>query len=467
VFAQRVGRPEQGSRRGAGARPAPAVRDTARPIGNQAALRLAARGAMDERLPPALDERVPDSVQAVLQSPGAALDPTAVEALAPLFGADVSAVRIHAGADAARSTRDVRADAYTVGRHVVFGAARYAPGTAAGQRLLAHELAHLAQQRQTGVIRLQRQPAEHGLPFHIMIADATRLNPQIRWHYDTMPAKLKTQLTKQIQDAFAFLPNTFPVTVAWGQFKPAELKIAGNIQVWLVPDSAPDLADPILKAYGYKKEAIKAAVDDLGNVRENTFDDDSQRRYTIGLTPTDTADQANDPMTARPVIVKVPAEFTEELTPPDGFAKAHPTATASRRIGQIGDTILHEVGHDLNIAHAAGNIGATSKSGGHEQSFPPDIMDEVTPVMKGHYADAANIELTKAEVESLGGAEKLRQSAVVQKVEIDQATKDAQVWIDPLKLKYSTDEQDVITRNLKNMVLFVDSRKAVKPDKTP
>ncbi len=65
-------------------------------------------------------------------------------ALAPGF--DFSRVRIHTGAQAARSAQAVQALAYTVGRDVVFGAGAYAPGTPAGRRILAHELTHVAQQ---------------------------------------------------------------------------------------------------------------------------------------------------------------------------------------------------------------------------------------------------------------------------------------------------------------------------------
>ena len=40
--------------------------------------------------------------------------------------------------------------AYTVGSHVVFGAAQYSPSTHSGGRLLAHELTHVVQQSGTG-----------------------------------------------------------------------------------------------------------------------------------------------------------------------------------------------------------------------------------------------------------------------------------------------------------------------------
>jgi hypothetical protein len=64
----------------------------------------------------------------------------------PHFAHDFSRVRIHADARAAESAAAVNALAYTVGQNVVFGKAQYAPGTHAGQRILAHELTHVVQQ---------------------------------------------------------------------------------------------------------------------------------------------------------------------------------------------------------------------------------------------------------------------------------------------------------------------------------
>jgi hypothetical protein len=59
---------------------------------------------------------------------------------------DFSHVRVHDGARAAESARAMRASAYTVGNNIVFGEGQYSPGVTAGQRLLAHELTHVAQQ---------------------------------------------------------------------------------------------------------------------------------------------------------------------------------------------------------------------------------------------------------------------------------------------------------------------------------
>ena len=63
-------------------------------------------------------------------------------------GVDLSGVRVHTDERAAESARAVNALAYTVGNRIVFGRAQYAPNTSSGRRLLAHELAHVAQQGQ-------------------------------------------------------------------------------------------------------------------------------------------------------------------------------------------------------------------------------------------------------------------------------------------------------------------------------
>jgi hypothetical protein len=90
--------------------------------------------------------QAPPIVYDVLRSSGQELDSTSRSLLEPRFGHDFSRVRVHADARAAESAEAVGANAYTVGRHVVFGAGQYAPGSRTGQRLLAHELAHVTQQ---------------------------------------------------------------------------------------------------------------------------------------------------------------------------------------------------------------------------------------------------------------------------------------------------------------------------------
>ncbi len=62
-------------------------------------------------------------------------------------GHDFAGVRVHTDVRAAESAREVRARAYTVGHHIVFGDGQYDPSSTAGRRLLAHELTHVLQQQ--------------------------------------------------------------------------------------------------------------------------------------------------------------------------------------------------------------------------------------------------------------------------------------------------------------------------------
>jgi hypothetical protein len=90
---------------------------------------------------------IPPIVHSVLRGPGAALDPATRASMESRFGHDFSDVRVHTDARAASSARAVDALAYTAGRDVVFGQGQYSPHSGSGRRLLAHELAHVVQQR--------------------------------------------------------------------------------------------------------------------------------------------------------------------------------------------------------------------------------------------------------------------------------------------------------------------------------
>jgi hypothetical protein len=96
------------------------------------------------------------------------------------FGADLSSVRIHAGAGAADASRTLRAKAFAMGSDVYFGSGEYRPASRSGRKLLAHELAHVVRARD-GVHRspedaegsaalhedlIEQYRAAHGLPPH-------------------------------------------------------------------------------------------------------------------------------------------------------------------------------------------------------------------------------------------------------------------------------------------------------------
>ncbi len=97
------------------------------------------------------------SVQSTLAGAGAPLDAGTRGFMESRFGHDFGRVRIHADANAAASARAVGAHAYTVGQDIAFDTGRYAPHSSEGRRLLAHELAHVVQQR--GTVQLMREPS--------------------------------------------------------------------------------------------------------------------------------------------------------------------------------------------------------------------------------------------------------------------------------------------------------------------
>jgi hypothetical protein len=102
-------------------------------------------------------------VSEVLRSPGQPLDTATRAFMEPRFGRDFSGVRVHTDAKAEESARAVSARAYAVGSNVVFGIGQYAPRTAAGNRLIAHELAHVVQQSfDLGAPHIQRAETDTG-----------------------------------------------------------------------------------------------------------------------------------------------------------------------------------------------------------------------------------------------------------------------------------------------------------------
>jgi hypothetical protein len=70
---------------------------------------------------------------------------------------DFRAVRIHDDDLATSSARFLYATAYTVGNHIAFDRSFFAPHTADGQGLLAHELTHVLQQSGRPAVTVQRK----------------------------------------------------------------------------------------------------------------------------------------------------------------------------------------------------------------------------------------------------------------------------------------------------------------------
>ena len=134
---------------------------------------------------PGLSHRPPgagvESLVASLRGGGRALHPAERSFFEPRFGHDFSNVRVHTGGIAAAAAQSIHARAFTLGRDVVFGAGEYAPESASGRRLLAHELTHVVQQT-PGV---GQPPGRRPTSFHVHVppvdpADVARLVETLR-----------------------------------------------------------------------------------------------------------------------------------------------------------------------------------------------------------------------------------------------------------------------------------------------
>jgi Domain of unknown function (DUF4157) len=106
----------------------------------------------------------PDIEAAIAASRGTGrpLDIGTASRVGGALGDSFGDVRVHTGDDAAALARSVSARAFTVGSDIFFGSGEYRPGSSGGGELLAHELAHVVQQRgaaQTGPLTVS-QPGD-------------------------------------------------------------------------------------------------------------------------------------------------------------------------------------------------------------------------------------------------------------------------------------------------------------------
>jgi hypothetical protein len=87
----------------------------------------------------------PPIVHQTLATSGCPLDSATRTDMESRFGRDFGDVRVHTDRSATQSASAIDALAYAAGSHIVFGHGQFAPQADAGRRLLAHELAHVAQ----------------------------------------------------------------------------------------------------------------------------------------------------------------------------------------------------------------------------------------------------------------------------------------------------------------------------------
>ncbi|NMF62513.1 eCIS core domain-containing protein [Brasilonema octagenarum] len=113
------------------------------------------------------------------------------------LGADFSRVKVHTDTKADQLSRAIQARAFTTRQDVFFGKGEYNPASREGQKLIFHEVAHVAQQNGSAVQRSQSQVTEKSPPTAVTLAESA-------FGADTSGVKVHTdaksdQLNKSIQ----------------------------------------------------------------------------------------------------------------------------------------------------------------------------------------------------------------------------------------------------------------------------
>ncbi len=208
-----------------------------------------------------------------------ALDPQTRGFMEQRFGEDFGHVEVHTDSRADLSARAFQARAYTTGSHIVFRAGQYAPHTATGRKLIAHELAHVVQQ-QSSPPRIARSPEA---PETAPVSHATEIEALLDRRDPVAGAGSPAQAVAALRD----LPNASLILTlrdlrAHGRMDQMRADVGGQGLRLLVAFRAVDL-----EGQG------AAAPEDWARVREQS----------LRLSPTDRAD-----MVAAVPQLQVPAE---------------------------------------------------------------------------------------------------------------------------------------------------------------
>jgi Domain of unknown function (DUF4157) len=117
-------------------------------VGNRGLARTSAQMRDGEGiLPGGLVHPDVEAAIAVASGGGGRLSGAVADQIGGVYGDSLGDVRVHYDDHAAALSRAVSARAFTVGSDIFFGAGEYKPDSTGGRELLAHELAHVVQQR--------------------------------------------------------------------------------------------------------------------------------------------------------------------------------------------------------------------------------------------------------------------------------------------------------------------------------
>ncbi len=115
----------------------------------------------------------------------------------PRFNYSFNNVKIHTGNNAAKSAENLNAEAYSYNDHIVFNEGNYKPGTKEGNKLLAHELSHVAQSSsKPSVIQRKMKVPSHDKPAFNCFDQQTSQSDIILKYFNQLCADANVSIVK-------------------------------------------------------------------------------------------------------------------------------------------------------------------------------------------------------------------------------------------------------------------------------
>ncbi|MEZ5184140.1 MAG: DUF4157 domain-containing protein [Candidatus Nanopelagicales bacterium] len=276
--------------------------------------------------------------------------PTDVAAdLGRRFSHDFGDVAVHADPQAARAAQRLRAQAFTVGRHIVFGAGRYDPQSVPGRQLLVHEAAHVVQS-------VPRQPVGLSQPGQAAevqaVAAASGMTPALT----VAPALVHRAV---VNDALGN-PVSFEFR-AGVELRLSFMQLAKNL-----------LGGGVLHTRGLR--ALRAdALNSHGTV------DDHERMFMAGLTVAANATTlAATPLNATASVTFPLATITPNMVTVEDLGRetvpATVTAPMARARAALASLEVGQVIAELSTADAAARREIVSRAGSYRDTAE-DVID--------------------------------------------------------------------------------------------
>jgi hypothetical protein len=172
-----------------------------------------------QREPASTSERGADQIETrrlddALRGSGRPLDPSVRRSMEARFGYDFGNVRLHNDAAANAAAADAHATAFTVGQDIVLGVSGLDTRTAAGRRLLAHELAHVVQQSGSVGPVLQRRSIFESIGIWLGLIEGTWDDRELHAYLDAITA------TDHIDGAYDADNKARAITRRWKRGSP-------------------------------------------------------------------------------------------------------------------------------------------------------------------------------------------------------------------------------------------------------